>query len=317
MKQTTIGVIGQGFVGNAIYQGFKDYYEVLTYDKYVIEKSNSTLEDIVKKSDVIFTCVPTPMTDIGNCYTGIVEEVLGDVNKICIDNDITEKICIIKSTVVPGTTKKMNEKFKNLNVIFNPEFLTEANAVNDWKNQSRIILGGLNKVTALVKPIFAKVFPKTPIVKTDSKYAEMVKYVTNCFLATKVSFANEIYQICQEMNIDYDKVIEYAQHDNRLGKSHWSVPGPDGDMGFGGHCFPKDIQALMYEAFQLGVEPTMLAAVIAKNNMVRNERDWEDMTGRAVIRTNNFETVATYASIEELREEIETIDEDQLKLDLN
>ena len=317
MKQTTIGVIGQGFVGNAIYQGFKDYYEVLTYDKYVIEKSNSTLEDIVKKSDVIVTCVPTPMTDIGNCYTGIVEEVLGDVNKICIDNDITEKICIIKSTVVPGTTKKMNEKFKNLNVIFNPEFLTEANAVNDWKNQSRIILGGLNKVTALVKPIFAKVFPKTPIVKTDSKYAEMVKYVTNCFLATKVSFANEIYQICQEMNIDYDKVIEYAQHDNRLGKSHWSVPGPDGDMGFGGHCFPKDIQALMYEAFQLGVEPTMLAAVIAKNNMVRNERDWEDMTGRAVIRTNNFETVATYASIEELREEIETIDEDQLKLDLN
>ena len=118
MKQTTIGVIGQGFVGNAIYQGFKDYYEVLTYDKYVIEKSNSTLEDIVKKSDVIFTCVPTPMTDIGNCYTGIVEEVLGDVNKICIDNDITEKICIIKSTVVPGTTKKMNDIFPHLDIIF-------------------------------------------------------------------------------------------------------------------------------------------------------------------------------------------------------
>jgi len=317
MKKTTIGVIGQGFVGNAVYQGFKDYYNVLTYDKYLEDKSNSTLEDIVKNSDIIFTCVPTPMTDIGNCYVGIVEEVLEDVNNICKTFDIKDKICIIKSTVIPGTTKKMNEKFKNLNVIFNPEFLTEANAVDDWKNQTRIILGGLNKVTAKVKPIFSKVFPKTPIVKTDSKYAEMVKYVTNCFLATKVSFANEIYQICEEMNIDYDKVIEYAQYDSRLGNSHWSVPGPDGDMGFGGHCFPKDIQALMYEAFKLGVEPTMLAATIAKNNMVRNERDWEDMDGRAVIRTNNFETIASYSSIEELRDEIEVEDENQLKLDLD
>ena len=270
MKKTTIGVIGQGFVGNAVYQGFKDYYNVLTYDKYLEDKSNSTLEDIVKNSDIIFTCVPTPMTDIGNCYVGIVEEVLEDVNNICKTFDIKDKICIIKSTVIPGTTKKMNEKFKNLNVIFNPEFLTEANAV-----------------------------------------------VTNCFLATKVSFANEIYQICEEMNIDYDKVIEYAQYDSRLGNSHWSVPGPDGDMGFGGHCFPKDIQALMYEAFKLGVEPTMLAATIAKNNMVRNERDWEDMDGRAVIRTNNFETIASYSSIEELRDEIEVEDENQLKLDLD
>ena len=88
-------------------------------------------------------------------------------------------------------------------------------------------------------------------------------------------------------------------------------------MGFGGHCFPKDIQALMYEAFKLGVEPTMLAATIAKNNMVRNERDWEDMDGRAVIRTNNFETIASYSSIEELRDEIEVEDENQLKLDLD
>ncbi len=317
MKETTIGVIGQGFVGNAIYQGFKDYYKVLTYDKFIEEKSNSTLEEVVRNSDVVFTCVPTPMTDLGSCYIGIVEEVLNDVNNICKTFDITEKICIIKSTVIPGTTKLMNEKFTNLNVIFNPEFLTEANAVNDWKNQSRIILGGLNKVTAKVKPIFAKVFPKTPIVKTDSKYAEMVKYVTNTFLATKVSFANEIYELCNAMEIDYDKVIEYAQHDSRLGKSHWSVPGPDGDLGFGGHCFPKDTQALMYYAFQLGVEPVMLSATVAKNNMVRKERDWEDMDGRAVIRTNNFEVVQSYTSIEELRDSMEDEDPNQLKLDLD
>jgi len=317
MKNKIIGVVGQGFVGNAIYQGFKDYYEVLTYDKFLEDKSNSTLEDVVRNSDVVFTCVPTPMTDLGSCYTGIVEEVLEDVNNICKTFDITDKICIIKSTVIPGTTKRMNEKFKNLNVIFNPEFLTEANAVSDWKNQNRIILGGLNKVTALVKPIFAKVFPNTPIVKTDSKYAEMIKYVTNTFLATKVSFANEIYEICQGLEIDYDKVIEYAQYDSRLGNSHWSVPGPDGDMGFGGHCFPKDTQALMYLAFQLGVEPTILASTIAKNNMVRENRDWEKMDGRAVIKTNNFQIDESFTSIEELRDSIDMEDPDQLKLNLN
>jgi len=315
MKKTTIGVIGQGFVGNAIYQGFKDYYDMLTYDKYLEDKSNSTTENIVKNADIIFVCVPTPMTDLGSCYVGIVEEVLEELNNICEtlnerrEGDyIKDKICIIKSTVIPGTTKRMNEKFSNLNVIFNPEFLTEANAVEDWKNQTRIILGGLNKVTAKVKPIFEKVFPKVPIVKTDSKYAEMVKYVTNSFLATKVSFANEIHQICEAMEIDYDKVIEYAKHDERLGYSHWSVPGPDGDKGYGGHCLPKDTQALMYYAFQMGVEPTMLAATIAKNNITRTERDWEKMDGRAIIRTNNFEVMETYDSIESLRD---SMDEDE------
>jgi len=306
MKETTIGIIGQGFVGNAIFQGFKDYYDVLTYDKYIDEKSNSTLEEIVKKSDVIFACVPTPMTDLGECFTGIVEDVLKDVNNICKTFDIEDKICIIKSTVIPGTTKKMNDKFENLNVIFNPEFLTEANAVNDWKNQNRIILGGLNKVTAKVKPIFKKVFPQVPIVKTDSKYAEMVKYVINTFLATKVSFANEIFQLCKLQDIDYDKVIEYAQYDERLGKSHWSVPGPDGEYGFGGHCFPKDTQALMFEAFKMGLTPIMLAATITKNDEVRGERDWEKMDGRAVIKTNNFETVNEYASLEDMRNGVET-----------
>ena len=314
MKETTLGIIGQGFVGNAMYQGFKDFYPVLTYDKYIEEKSNSTLENLVINSDVIFSCVPTPMTDVGECYTGIVEEVLSGVNQICRDKNIAEQIVVIKSTVIPGTTKRMNDMFPHLDVIFNPEFLTEANAVNDWKNQNRIILGGLNKVTAKVKPIFKKVFPQVPIVKTDSKYAEMVKYVINTFLATKVSFANEIYQLCKVMDIDYDKVIEYAQYDDRLGKSHWSVPGPDGEFGFGGHCFPKDVQALIYEAFQLGLQPMMLTATLGKNDEVRGERDWEKMDGRAVINTNNFKKVEGFATLEDMRNGVEAENPNQLKM---
>ena len=108
------------------------------------------------------------------------------------------------------------------------------------------------------------------------------------------------------MDIDYDKVIEYAQYDDRLGKSHWAVPGPDGSFGFSGHCFPKDTQALMYKAFNLGLTPTILAATLSKNDEVRDERDWEGMEGRAVIKTNNFETLDKYESLEDMRQGIES-----------
>ena len=110
----------------------------------------------------------------------------------------------------------------------------------------------------------------------------MVKYLTNSFLATKVSFANEMYQICEGLSVDYDKVIEYATQDERLGDSHWNVPGPDGDFGYGGHCFPKDVKALMVVAEDMDIIPLMLAATDVKNNEVRKNRDWEGMKGRAV-----------------------------------
>ena len=110
----------------------------------------------------------------------------------------------------------------------------------------------------------------------------MVKYFLNSFLATKVSFANEIYQICNGLDIDYDKVIEYAKYDERLGKSHLNVPGPDGDFGYGGHCFPKDLKALIQTALEIGLLPKMLIATDEKNDQVRKNRDWENMEGRAV-----------------------------------
>ena len=134
-----------------------------------------------------------------------------------------------------------------------------------------------------VKRVFAKAFPKVPIIKTGSTIAEMVKYFLNCFLATKVSFANEMYEISNALDIDYDKVIEYAIYDERLGKSHLNVPGPDGDFGYGGHCFPKDVNALKSLAWSLGCSPIILEATDSKNNEVRINRDWEKQEGRAVI----------------------------------
>ena len=141
-------------------------------------------------------------------------------------------IILIFTTLFYFQLSHANEKiaFINIDIIFNPEFLTEANAIEDFNNQDRIILGGPRPATTELRRIYTKVFPKAHIIKTDSSHAEMVKYLTNSFLSTKVSFANEIYQICQQLKIDYDKVIEYATLDSRLGKSHWQVPGPDGDL---------------------------------------------------------------------------------------
>ena len=130
--------------------------------------------------------------------------------------------------------------------------------------------------------MFRKAFPHIPIVKTGYRTSEMVKYFLNNFLTTKVLFANEMYQICQKLNIDYDKVTEYSLYDNRLGKSHLAVPGPDGDFGVGGHCFPKDLAAMTYLAKKLKLDTTILDAVEEKNNSIRKNRDWEEMPGRAI-----------------------------------
>tara|TARA_R110001592_G_scaffold10504_6_gene54352 strand:- start:87 stop:917 length:831 start_codon:yes stop_codon:yes gene_type:complete len=274
----SIGIIGQGFVGTAVNEGLAKHFKIETYD-IVKDSTCASLKELYDKSNIIFLCLPTPMEKDGKCHLGIIEPVLTE-----IDN-LGKKVIVVKSTIPPGTTERWNKKYSNIDIVFNPEFLTEANSIEDFKNQNRIIVGGPRPATTKAARVFRKAFPKVPIIKTGSTYAEMVKYVTNCFLATKVSFANEMYQICEYLNIDYDKVIEYAKHDDRLGYSHWNVPGPDGDYGYGGHCFPKDVKALINVAMELdsNITPVMLTATDHKNNSVRKNRDWEQQKGRAVV----------------------------------
>ena len=250
-----IGIVGQGFVGSAIREGLKNYYPVIGYDLdpkkcYGITSSHSEgLKEIAWYSDIVFVCVPTPMRKDGSCDTRILESAIDDLitefnEQLLPESDPTPPIIVIKSTVPPGTTQRISDKYSgNLRLCFSPEFLTEANSFEDFKNQSRIIIGGNG--AREVKAMFRKAFPKIPIVITKSETAEMVKYFINCFLATKVTFANQMYDICQFAGIDYDKVCEYALYDTRIGKSHLAVPGPDGDRGFGGHCFPKDLLAMI------------------------------------------------------------------------
>ena len=283
-----IGIIGNGFVGKAVKESFKRYFEVFVFDLDKRKANVDNIKELVSKCKMIFLCLPTPMNTDGSCYLGIVEETLDKINDWCDEMEyygLEQRTIVIKSTISPGTTEKWNKGYKHIDIAFNPEFLTEANSIEDFKNQNRIIIGSTRKVGAKIKSIYSKVFPKVPIIKTSSTIAEMIKYFTNCYLSTKVSFANEMYQICESLDIDYDKVIEYAVRDERIGSSHLNVPGPDGDFGFGGHCFPKDLNALinLAEKQGLGLDINVLKATLDTNNRVRKNRDWEQQKGRAVI----------------------------------
>ena len=277
-----VGVVGQGFVGTAVYEGLKKHHNLFCYDKNeevnVKRGGVANLPILARHSDIIFVCVPTPMTQDGECYTGYVEEVVAE-----LDEWTEDKIVVIKSTIIPGTTARLNQKYGRNTIVFSPEFLTEANSINDFKNQTRIILGGDRKGTNKLRIMFSKAFPKAHIIKTDSTYAEMIKYLTNNFLTVKVAFANEMYKICERLRIDYDKVVEYATLDERLGPSHWGVPGPDGDFGYGGHCFPKDIQAMISLTDELQTPNHVLRGAEDTNTELRQDKDWMKMQGRAVI----------------------------------
>jgi len=243
-------------------------------------------------SGIYFVCLPTPMKKDGSCDTSIVEGTLRELASVP-----GERTAVVKSTVPPGSVERWNAEFAKdgLHVIFNPEFLREATALDDMRNQDRIIIGGPRPHVDRVRDLFRMVFPDVPIHKTASTIAELVKYTTNTFLATKVSFANELYQIVEAlqnkgMDVDYDRMVELARLDPRLGDSHWQVPGPmpadDGSgrllRGFAGSCFVKDLNELVHLAREVGVDPKVMVAAWEKNLEVRPERDWENLKGRAV-----------------------------------
>jgi UDPglucose 6-dehydrogenase len=283
-----VGIVGQGFVGTAVREGLKGHHNVHTYDKFKPGSSTMNLENLVKHSEVIFVCVPTPMdVDTGVAHTGIVESVITQIDELCAEVGNMPTL-IIKSTVPPGTTLRMHESVNYCDVIFSPEFLTEANAINDFKNQTRTVLGVPTGVDASnVVKMFETAMPNATVYTAKPAEAEMCKYITNNFLTVKVSFANEMYDICDAQNIDYNEAVALAKLDDRLGQSHWMVPGPDGDRGYGGHCFPKDIAATRYVASQDNVPTPVLDAAVKTNNRVRTDLDWMTQEGRAVIKTKS------------------------------
>jgi len=272
-----LGVIGNGFVGSALIGGFSlSVDSVFVFDKDE-RLCNCSLYNLTNKSNIVFLCLPTPMDKNGACDVQIIETVLGDIEQFKLN--LENKIFVVKSTVPPGTTAALQNKYPQINFVFNPEFLTERTARLDFINTSRIVLGGAITHTEKVEEFYRLKFPFTKIIKTDFETAEMIKYMANCFFSTKISFMNEMKQIAEAANVDWETAKEGLMSDGRVGNSHINVPGHDGSHGFGGKCFPKDINALIYKAEELGIEPLVLKAVWKKNLEVREIHDWLDIPG--------------------------------------
>lgn len=283
MEENCVGIVGNGYIGKAVAHFFQNDCITLVYDKF--DPSLHTLEQVVEDSNIIFVAVPTPMNKDGSCHTGIVESVLMDIKNVADAKEISlnEFIVVIKSTITPGFTQQMKEKY-NMRVVFSPEFLTEANSIQDFENTNRVLLGGSEEDAKIVFKFFEKKLDgKAYVVQCDSKVAEMVKLFANGILATKVIYGNEMYQLCQKLNVDYNEVKVLACLDQRIGYSHLNVPGPDGRLGFSGSCFPKDINHLKYLCNLYGTEEKLISAVTDRNVELRPEKDWEQLKGRAVV----------------------------------
>jgi UDPglucose 6-dehydrogenase len=283
-----LGIIGNGFVGNAIAHAFIPYMTVRIFDKDP-EKSLDKIEHVVNHSDVVFVCVPTPMRSNGIIDLSIVESVFETI-EACREND-SKSIFVLKSTVVPGTTRKLKRKYPNIPIVFNPEFLTERHARFDFLNQSRIILGfetdlddGKRNLTVnKIKDLYSTRFSSNNFITTNYETAEMIKYFNNLFFAVKVSFMNEMKLVAEKTGtINWEKAVRGFVSDGRVGDSHLQVPGPDGKLGFGGSCFPKDINAFMAFAESIDLDLAVLKGAWKTNLKVRPEKDWEKLKGRAI-----------------------------------
>ena len=270
-----IGIIGYGIVGQALAYGFsrpeiKSAYTISFYDKY---KKSLALESVVRKSEFIFICLPTPMkSDESGIDLSIIEKT---IKKIVSRSNNTDKIIVIKSTVIPGTTAFFEKKYPKTKFCFNPEFLTEANYLEDFVNADRTIVGANNGlVSRRVITLFKQRFPHMKVFQTDPTTAEMVKYMANSYLATKVIFANQMFDLCQKLGITYEEVKSMVVADHRIFDSHMDITS---ERGFGGKCFPKDTVALIGLAKSLGVNLDLLSTAWKINKKIRKMKDWEEI----------------------------------------
>ena len=282
-----IGIIGRGFVGSAVAHGFSEgvgYNAIIRiYDKDP-SKSLNSLEDVVNKSDFIFVSVPTPSNEDGTINIEILNSCISEINEIHSKKKHSNPIILIRSTILPGTSLKIQNIFPDMRIVFNPEFLTERSANFDFISQTRFVLGGDEKNVTEVSKLYRDRFGSSiAIIETDFQSAELIKYVCNTYFATKVSFLNEMKRISDKVDANWDDVIEGFLRDGRIGSSHSQVPGPDGKFGFGGSCFPKDIQAMISFSKEIGVYTNVLNGAWQTNLEVRPEKDWESLKGRAVV----------------------------------
>ena len=257
-----IGIIGAGMVGGTIEHCFRDHHELYIHDP----SRNTDLDDLISNCDMAYIAVPTPAKDDGSCDTSIVEDVLEELPD--------GFIAVIKSTVIPGTTQLLQERFSKLKLAYSPEFLVERQRFEDFSNQKILVVG--TAFTDVAELVFeqhrvAGIDVGENKFHTTSTEAEMVKYTKNNFYAMKVIFANQMHDICQNLGIEWNAISEIitTPQDQPIGDSHLE-PIMGLMRGFGGKCLPKDTLALKELAQSLDVKYSLLDAIQSDNQRLRN-----------------------------------------------
>lgn len=258
-----IGIIGLGYVGGAIQASINWPEQFLIIDPP--KGYANTYEDLKEQTDGVFVCVPSPQGDDGSCDTSILENVLKELKRVDYQG-----VIISKCTAPPHVYEKLNSEYPNL--VHAPEFLTAANANRDYANGRFAIIGG--RVPAYIREAERIIRSTQEALGENVRHctigeAALAKYTINSFLATKVTFMNELRDVAVASSLDYDTIVGMIKMDPRIGSSHLQVPGPDGAFGFGGACFPKDTSALLKYAEIVGAQMNVLDAAVKKNTILR------------------------------------------------
>ena len=253
-----IGIIGLGFVGGAVAHAHRNQELVIRDPRLGVD--SASIEEI-KTCDAVYVCVPSPMLDSGHCDDSYMRSVLKEL----VDYD---KVIICKSTIPPGVYASLQQHYPN--IVHAPEFLTAANANFDYVNATWMLVGGDSKwaddAIAIIK---SGELSATHYHKTNITTASLFKYIANSFMATKVTFMNEMFNLAAQVSVDWNEIKQIAKNDSRLGNTHWDVPGPDGLFGYGGACFSKDVSAIIEHGLDAGINLHLLKEVQELNKTYR------------------------------------------------
>jgi len=273
MTKKTVGIIGYGFVGKAVAQ-LSEVYKVNIYDPFVEEFGNVQQLSAAYTSDFVIVCVPTPQHELKTLDLSIVEECADrwawyNIKKNHPEANV-DSVLVIKSTISVGTIKYLISQHETDRIVHNPEFLTQRTAMEDFRRPVEVVIGAENfrvadKVVELYKGYYPFGDDEPQYFVTESAMAELIKMGRNSFYALKVMYFNELHGVCTRLGIEYDDFIDVFTLGGKhpwVAKQHTQVPGPDGMMGYGGACLPKDSQGLVELADRIGVKmPTLKAAV--------------------------------------------------------
>ena len=263
-----ISIIGLGFVGGAMLKSFSEKgVQTIGYDKYK-DGGIGTLEATLS-TEIMFLCLPTLLDNTIGAYN---KDAINDVCK-SLEKFNYDGLIVIKSTIEPETTDILSNKYPSLRFCHNPEFLTARTAYEDFHNQKHIVIGRGIKCSdddiKMLKNFYNVHYPGAEISICTSLESESMKIFCNSFYASKIMLFNEYYLLCQKNGSDFNKIRDIMLKNDWINPMHTNIPGPDGQLGYGGACFPKDTQALRNYMKEKGTNNTVISAVIDGNNTVR------------------------------------------------